>query len=73
MSMAYVLFGAGLRHVGASTATTLSLIEPVVAAVLGVCVVGEHVGGWSWAGVGLTGAGLVVHVTRQPASYLKAA
>lgn len=41
MLAGYVLFGWGLAHVPASTATTLSLLEPAVAAVLAVLVVGE--------------------------------
>ena len=36
MFLGYVLFGWGLAHVTASTATTLSLLEPAVAAVLAV-------------------------------------
>lgn len=53
MCVAYVLFGAGLARVSAGTATTLSLFEPVVAAILGVAVVGERLGGWAWTGAGL--------------------
>ncbi|GGM78739.1 permease [Longimycelium tulufanense] len=65
MGLAYVLFGAGLRHVGASTATTLSLVEPVVAAVLSVLVVGERLGVWSWIGAGLIGVGLLALIARR--------
>ncbi|MGH3313822.1 MAG: DMT family transporter [Streptomyces sp.] len=60
MGLAYVLFGAGLARVTAGSATTLSLFEPVVAAVLGVAVVGERLGGWAWAGTGLVLLGLLV-------------
>lgn len=51
MFTGYVLFGWGLTHVRASTATTLTLLEPAVAAVLAVLIVGEHLpgwGGWGW-------------------------
>jgi DME family drug/metabolite transporter len=65
MSLAYVLFGAGLRYVGATAATTLSLIEPAVAALLSVVVVGERLGAAAWTGVGLIGVGLVVLVARR--------
>jgi DME family drug/metabolite transporter len=58
MFLAYVLFGAGLARITPSTATTLSLFEPVVAAVLGVTVVGERLGGWAWSGMALVLAGL---------------
>lgn len=39
--LGYVAFSFGLRHVTASSANLLTLFEPVVAAVLAVCVVGE--------------------------------
>ncbi|MGI5261707.1 DMT family transporter [Streptomyces angustmyceticus] len=60
MSLAYVLFGIGLSRVSASTATSLSLVEPVVAAVLSVLVVGEHLGLAAWGGVALVGAGVLL-------------
>lgn len=60
MCVAYVLFGAGLARVTAGTATTLSLFEPVVAAALGVAVVGERLGVWAWTGTGLVLLGLLV-------------
>lgn len=66
MSLAYVLFGTGLRRVDASTATTLSLIEPVVAAVLALVVVGERLGPGAWIGAGMIGLGLVLLVIRPP-------
>jgi len=50
MFAGYVLFGWGLAHVAASTATTLSLLEPAVAAVLAVLVVGERLPLLGWAG-----------------------
>ncbi|MBB5932869.1 DMT family transporter [Streptomyces echinatus] len=53
MFIGYVLFGWGLAHVPASTATTLSLLEPAVAAVLAVVVVGERLPAAGWAGIAL--------------------
>ncbi|MHC3474403.1 DMT family transporter [Streptomyces sp. 7R007] len=53
MFAGYVLFGWGLAHVPASTATTLSLLEPAVAAVLAVAVVGERLSAVGWTGVAL--------------------
>ena len=38
---AYVLYGRGLARVPVAETTTLSLVEPVVAATLGLVVVGE--------------------------------
>ncbi|MEV8315055.1 EamA family transporter [Streptomyces sp. NPDC059900] len=53
MFLGYVLFGWGLAHVPASTATTLSLLEPAVAAVLAVLVVGERLPVLGWGGIAL--------------------
>ncbi|PWS51873.1 EamA family transporter [Streptomyces sp. FT05W] len=53
MFLGYVLFGWGLARVRASTATTLTLLEPAVAAVLAVLVVGERLRPAGWAGVAL--------------------
>ncbi|GAB4100060.1 DMT family transporter [Sinomonas halotolerans] len=60
MFAGYVLFAHGLGRVGASTATTVSLAEPVVAAVLAVAVVGEVLTLPAWGGMGLIVAGLAV-------------
>ena len=64
MCLAYVLFGAGLARTTPSTATTLTLLESVVAALLGVLVVGERLGVWAWTGVGLVLAGLLLLTVR---------
>ncbi|GAA4926825.1 DMT family transporter [Streptomyces coeruleoprunus] len=68
MFAGYVLFGWGLAHVPASTATTLSLLEPAVAAVLAVLVVGERLPGVGWAGIALVIACLAVLTTPAPAA-----
>nr|WP_236055199.1 DMT family transporter [Streptomyces sabulosicollis] len=60
MFAGYVLFGWGLAHVPASTATTLSLLEPAVAAVLAVLVVGERLPAAGWGGIALVLACLAV-------------
>lgn len=60
MFVGYTLYGWGLAHVAASTATILTLLEPAVAAALAVAVVGEHISAAGWAGVGLVLAGLTV-------------
>ena len=52
-SLAYVLYGIGLRQIPASSALTLSLAEPTTAALLGVVVVGEVLGMTSWIGIAL--------------------
>ncbi|NYE44785.1 DMT family transporter [Streptomyces fulvorobeus] len=67
MFLGYGLFGWGLAHVPASTATTLSLREPTVAAVLAVLVRGERLPLLRWAGIALVVGCLTVHHHRpQP-------
>lgn len=74
MFAGYVLFGYGLSQVPASTATTLTLIEPAVAAILAVVIVGEQLTTLGWVGLGLIGVVLVIlaaaptTVPRQRAS-----
>ncbi|MCI3275166.1 DMT family transporter [Streptomyces cylindrosporus] len=58
--LAYRLFGYGLRRTSAATATTLTLAEPAVAAVLGVTVLGERLPAASWCGLAILGLGLVL-------------
>lgn len=41
MFLGYLLFGLGLRHIEASKATLITLLEPVVATLLAIIVVGE--------------------------------
>ncbi|WP_234996446.1 DMT family transporter [Demequina sp. NBRC 110054] len=60
MFAGYVLFGFGLATVGASTATTITLLEPAVAAVLAFVVVGERLGTLGWVGLALIGVVLVL-------------
>ncbi|GAB3285586.1 EamA family transporter [Sinomonas notoginsengisoli] len=67
MFAGYILFGWGLSGVPASTATTVSLAEPVVAAFLAVVVVGERLPPASWLGMALIVAGLAVLAVPVPA------
>ncbi|WP_294568226.1 DMT family transporter [uncultured Arthrobacter sp.] len=60
MFLGYLLFGYGLTRVRPSTATTLTLSEPAVAALLAVLVVGEHLTAAGWAGLAAIAAALVV-------------
>jgi drug/metabolite transporter, DME family len=43
----------------------LSLLEPLVAALLGVLVVGERLGLGAWCGIGLIGVALVLVSLRR--------
>lgn len=58
--LGYLLFGFGLMRVTAATATTVTMLEPAVAAVLAVVVVGERLSTLGWTGLGLVAAVLVI-------------
>ncbi|WP_083672347.1 DMT family transporter [Micromonospora sp. CB01531] len=58
--LAYRLFGHGLRRTPASVATSLTLAEPAVAAVLGVAVLDERLPAASWSGMVVLALGLVL-------------
>ncbi len=58
--LAYWLFARGLERISVSSAVTLSLAEPMTAAVLGVAVLGERLSGVAWCGLMLILSGLLV-------------
>lgn len=64
-TIAYLLFSRGLREIPSSSAVTLSLAEPLTAALLGVFLVGETLSALSWAGVGLLLGGIIAVTARQ--------
>jgi DME family drug/metabolite transporter len=67
MFVAYLLFGIGLRTIRSSAATTITLIEPVVATVLAVVVVGERLSTVGWIGLTvILGAVCVLVAARLP-------
>jgi DME family drug/metabolite transporter len=67
MFVAYILFGFGLTYVRSSSATTVTLIEPVVATILAVAIVGERLTILGWAALILILIGITVLITaRQP-------
>ena len=51
MFIGYLCFGYGLARIAASTAITLALFEPVVAAALAVVIVGERLPLQGWLGI----------------------
>lgn len=59
-AIAYVLFLAGLEKISSSSAVTLSLAEPLTAALLGVFLIGEYLSPISWIGVSLLLGGIIV-------------
>ncbi|MEK4228140.1 DMT family transporter [Solibacillus sp. FSL H8-0538] len=59
-SVAYLLFLASLKKISSSAAVTLSLAEPLTAALLGVFLIGEYLSATSWVGVALLLGGIIV-------------
>lgn len=68
-TLAYVLYGYGLRTTPVATAATLSLFEPVVATVLGVMILAERPTSGAWVGMALVlvALGVLVGATGRPA------
>lgn len=59
-AIAYILFASGLRHLHANEVATLTLAEPVTAALLGALVLSERPGATAIAGIFIILAGLAV-------------
>jgi drug/metabolite transporter, DME family len=72
-ALAYSLFAAGLARVDAPTATTLTLAEPLTAAVLAVVVVGERLTGATGIGASLLLVGLATTAWRPARSPVRPA
>ncbi|MEA2480204.1 MAG: drug/metabolite transporter, family [Thermoleophilaceae bacterium] len=66
-ALAYVLFARGLERLPAATVATLTLAEPLTAALLGILVLGERPGPVAIVGALLVLSGLLV-LARSPAS-----
>lgn len=66
MFLGYLAFGRGLARISASSATTITLFEPVVAALLAMLVVGERLSPLGWSGVALVIACLIWTVAPWP-------
>lgn len=60
MFTGYVLFGYALARISVSTATTITLTEPVIAALLAVVIVGENLSPLGWLGALLVISCLVI-------------
>lgn len=60
VAVAYLLFAAGLRRLSAASASTLTLAEPLTAALLGLVVLREQLSLPSWLGLGGLAAGILI-------------
>ena len=65
VALAYAIFIYGIARIGAATAVTVGLMEPLTASILGVVLLGETVSAVGLIGSALILAGLVV-VSRPP-------
>lgn len=65
MFIGYVFYGIGLSRIKASTATAITLIEPVIAALLAIILVGEKLLIINWIGIGLVILCLVIISTSS--------
>ena len=65
-ALAYLLYARGLRTIAVTTATTLGLAEPAIAAVLGLAVLGEHLTATGLAGLGVLAISLVIAAWPAP-------
>ncbi|KQX72521.1 MULTISPECIES: DMT family transporter [Aeromicrobium] len=63
--IAYVLFAAGLRSLSASSVSTLTLVEPLTACVLGLALLGEQLSAAGWAGLAALLAGVTLLAVRR--------
>ncbi|MGN6703885.1 MAG: DMT family transporter, partial [Burkholderiaceae bacterium] len=60
--VAVLAFFAGLERLGASRASMLSTLEPLVTIALGAVLLGESLSGWQWLGGALTLSGVLLLV-----------
>ena len=65
LAFAYLMFTIGLKTVSSATAVSLTLAEPLTAALLGIFVVGESLEPLAWLGISLLFVGLVVLTQRS--------
>ncbi len=65
MFVAYVFFGIAMRTLRSSTATSITLLEPFVATILAVVVVGERLLASGWVGLALILASVLVLATAR--------
>lgn len=60
LTLSYVWFGWGLRHLPPTTVVMLTMFEPVVAALLAITVLDETLSFASWSGIAIVILGLLI-------------
>ncbi|WP_203337752.1 DMT family transporter [Nocardioides limicola] len=66
-TVGYLLYARGLRSTSVPTATTVTMAEPVVAALLGLALLGERLAALPMAGLLIIGGSLVLLIPRRRA------
>lgn len=66
MFLGYLLFGQALRVIEASRATLITLLEPIVATILAIIIIGEAFSPIGWLGMGLMVICLLLQVIKIP-------
>jgi len=66
MFLGYLLFSFGLNYIDASKATLITLIEPLIATILAVCIIGERFKEIGWLGVALVSLCLLIQGIKPP-------
>lgn len=66
MFLGYLMFGYALKQVEASTATLLTMLEPIVATLLAIAILGEMFGFIGWLGMGLILICLLLQSVKVP-------
>ncbi|WP_341205637.1 EamA family transporter [uncultured Psychrosphaera sp.] len=64
MFLGYLLFGFGLNYIDASKATLITLIEPLVATLLAVLIIGERFKFIGWLGIALVSLCLLMQTSK---------
>ena len=66
MFLGYLLFGQALKVIEASRATLITLLEPIVATILAIIIIGEAFSPIGWLGMGLMVICLLLQVIKTP-------
>jgi len=66
MFLGYLLFGQALKVIEASRATLITLLEPIVATILAIIIIGEAFSPIGWLGMGLMVICLLLQVIKIP-------
>ena len=66
MFFGYLLFGQALREIEASKATLITLLEPIVATILAIIIIGETFSPIGWLGMSLMIICLLLQVMKTP-------